>query len=176
MIGTVRVCHRQLSAADLILLTKTDIAEPRQTEDAEALLGQRYPETRVLRAVQGAVPREAVDTLSTRRPAQAGSHRPDLTLQKYALTVSPAMSAEQLRAFLRMFAEDTYRIKGLITLREGTFLADCTGAYVKIEPFDGRIADNRLAVLSGEGMPLRKSLKEALAWYPDLVKEIRHHE
>ena len=66
---------------------------------------------------------------------------------------------------------DTYRIKGLIQLQEGSFQADCVGAYVNVARFDGGRTDNRLVVLAGEGIALRKSLKEALSWFPLWVKE-----
>ena len=176
VIDTARVCRRQLSVADLILLTKTDVATPQQVTSAMELLRKGYPEVPVLPVVRGELPFDAVEALSTSRSAQMGDHRRDLTLQKYTLTVSPEMSADQLRAFLRMFAEDTYRIKGLVELREGVFQLDCVGAYVEVKPADGLQADHQVAVLAGEGMPLRKSLKEALRWYAAWVKEVPPNE
>ena len=171
VIHTARVCHRQLSVADLILLTKTDLATAQQLEAAETLLTNRYYGVQILHAVQGAVPRETVDALSAERPAQTGVHRRDLTLQKHSLTVSRQMKAEQLRAFLKMFAEDAYRIKGFVQLADGNYLADCVGAYIKLTPADSRKINQKLVVLAGEGMPLRKSLQEALSWYSDWVGE-----
>lgn len=176
VIDTARVCRRQLSVADLIVLTKTDVATPQQSAAAEELLRQRCPDVPILSVVQGAIPLSAVESLSTHHAAQAGSHQRDLTLQKYALAVSPEMGVDQLRAFLKMFAEDTYRIKGLVELREGAFQADCVGAYVEVKPAEGLQTEHQLVVLAGEGMPLRKSLKEALRWYSTLVKEVRPDE
>jgi G3E family GTPase len=172
VIDTARVCHKQLSMADLIVLNKTDIALPQQAEAAAELLLQRYPDIPVVRAVRGEIPCETLANLSTNRAAMAGGHTRDLTLQKRCLRVSADMDVQQLRAFLRLIAEDTDRIKGLVRLREGTFLADCVGAYVCLTPYASPQADNLLAVLAGEGLPLRKSLKEALAWYGDWVKEV----
>ncbi|MCE5342732.1 MAG: hypothetical protein LLF96_03975 [Eubacteriales bacterium] len=176
VIDTARVCHRQLSVADLIVLTKTDIATPEQAGAAEDLLQKRYPGMRVVRAVQGEIPCALLENLSTQHPAIQDSHTRDLTLQKRCLAVSPRMSVEQLKAFLRMFVEDTYRVKGLVRLREDTFLVDCIGAYICVTPFGSLQTDNRLVVLSGEGMPLRKSLKEALAWYGDWIGEVQQNE
>lgn len=171
VIDTARVCHRQLSVADLILLTKTDLATPQQTAAALELLAERYPGVPLLPAVRGAVPPEALDSLCAQRPAFAASHTRDLTLQKCCLRVSPAMGAEELKAFLRLFAEDTHRIKGLVRLREGAYQVDCVGAYIRLLPYAGPHADSRLTVLAGEGMPLRRSLKQALGWYEGRVYE-----
>ena len=103
------------------------------------------------------------------RPPMEADHARDLTLQKCCVAVAPAMGVEPLKAFLRMVAEDTHRIKGLLRLAEGVFLVDCVGAYVQVIPSTEQATDNRLALLAGAGMPLRASLKEALAWYDGLV-------
>ena len=171
VIDTARVCHRQLSVADLILLTKTDIATPRQVETAEALLQERYPGVRIIRCVQGAISKNDVESLSARHSIQMDAQHSGLALQKHSVTVSPDMRIEQLRAFLRMVAEDTHRIKGFVRLRDGTYQIDCVGAYIQAVPFAGETANNRLVILAGEGMPLRKSLQEALAWYGDWITE-----
>lgn len=173
VVDTARVCAKQLGVADLIALTKTDVAAPSQIEDARALLANRFPGVPVVEAVQGNVPREAFDALSPNRPAQLGDARRDLTLQKALLGVSPEMTSDRLRAFLRLFAEDTHRVKGLARLKDGDFEADCVGAYVRVAPYAGGGVNNRLVALAGEGMPLRKSLKAAVDWYSTLVWEVK---
>ncbi|NLC32386.1 MAG: GTP-binding protein [Clostridiales bacterium] len=172
VIDTARVCHKQLSVADLILLTKTDIALPDQIAAAEELLHTRYPGIPVVHAVEGNIAKELVDTLSTSHPALDESYARDLTLQKRCLEISQKMAPDELRSFLRLFVEDTHRIKGFVKLGEKTFLVDCVGSYIKVSPAQSDQADNRLVVLASEGMPLRKSLKEALAWYKDSVCEV----
>ena len=171
VIDTARVCHRQLSVADLIVLTKTDIATPEQATATVQLLAQRYPGVPVVRAVQGEIPMALVDSLTTGHDAMQGGHSRDLTLQKRCLAVSPEMSLEALRSFLRMIAEDTYRVKGLVRIADGAFQVDCVGAYVSVSPYTGQETDNWLAVLAGEGMALRKSLQRALGWYGDLIRD-----
>lgn len=173
VIDTARVCHKQLSMADLIVLTKTDIATPEQIMAAEALLAKRYPGVPVVRGVQGQIPVALVSALSTNRPAMPDSHMRDLTLQKHCLTVSQSMSLDALRAFLRMIAEDTHRIKGLVQLADGTYQVDCVGAYVRVILLESGQPDNQLVVLAGEGMPLRARLKEALDWYGESVQECK---
>lgn len=172
VIGTARVCHKQLSVADLILLTKTDIASKEETQAAEALLQERYPGIGLIRCVQGELPYDILEELSTRHPAMETDSRRDLTLQKRCLALAPGMTLTQLRGFLRLFVEDTYRVKGFVRLGGETFLVDCVGAYIHVSPGVDRQADNRLTVLAGEGMPLRASLKEALKLYGNWVSDI----
>ena len=71
------------------------------------------------------------------------------------------------------FAEDTYRIKGIVTLPEGVFVADCVGPLVELRPFEGETpAENRLVVLYGNGLPARKGIKEAMGWFPGCTVEV----
>ena len=176
VIDTARVCHKQLSIADLIVLTKTDIATQEQTEAVMELLQKRYPDVCIVRSEQGVIPMEGVQNLSTHHPARQDSYIRDLTLQKRCLAVSPGISVGQLRAFLRLFAEDTYRIKGLLRIQEEAFQVDCVGAYVSVVPNGDLRTANRQVVLSGEGMPLRRSLKEALVWYGEWIHELQQEE
>ena len=134
VIDTARVCHKQLSMADLIVLNKTDIATPQQAEAAAELLLQRYPGIPVVRAVRGEIPYETFANLSTNRAAMAGGHTRDLTLQKRCLRVSADMDAQQLRAFLRLFAEDTDRIKGLVTPAGGYVSGGLRGRVCEPDP------------------------------------------
>lgn len=94
-------------------------------------------------------------------------HTKDITLQKLALTVS-GFDRKTLTSFLKMFAEDTYRVKGFVSLPEGIFLVSCAGPMVDVTPFQGDTPElNTLAVLYGNGLPAKKSIKEARSWFPD---------
>ena len=169
VIDTARACAKQLAAADLIVLGKTDAAPPETTAAARALLAERYPFTPVIEAVMGDVPRAAIDALRAGHPAEEADDRRDLTLQKALVEVSPEMTAAQLRAFIGLFVEETCRVKGLVRVKDGVFQVDCVGAYVQLAPYDGPGVDNRVAALAVAGMALRKSLKNAISWYEGYV-------
>ncbi len=173
VIDTARMCARQLSVADLIVITKTDIASAEAVLAVRELLAKRYPHVPVIEAVKGNVPRAMIDSLAAGHPAIEADDRRDLTLQKALIQISSGMTQTQFMAFLRLFAEDTCRIKGLVRLSDGTFLADCVGAYVSVAPYDGQGVDNRIAVLAVAGMPLRKNLKAAVNMFEGLAEMIR---
>ena len=83
------------------------------------------------------------------------------------------MTLPQLTHFLRMVAEDTWRIKGVAVLEGQRLLVDCVGPSVTVTrgapPSEN---ENQLVLLAGPGMALRKGLKEAIRWYPQLVEEV----
>jgi len=65
-----------------------------------------------------------------------------------------------------MFAEDTFRIKGIVALLSGTYHVDCVGGLVSVKQAPGmEPGDNALSILYGYGLPARERLSEAMAWY-----------
>jgi len=51
-------------------------------------------------------------------------------------------------------------------------LVSCVGNLISIEPYGTEVPEDRigtLVILSGAGMPVRKTVKEAITWYPDEV-------
>ena len=171
-LAAVRVSLKQLGISDLILLNKADLVSQAEVERLTALLHERFPQARVEAAVQGGFSPEWLENLRACAPAAPYRDTRDITLQKACAAISPAMTLAELTQFIRLFAEDTYRVKGIVALAEGTFLADCVGAAVSITPYEASRADGHLVALAGAGMNLRKSLKQAQQWYPDKVTEL----
>ena len=86
------------------------------------------------------------------------------------------MSRDMMLHCLKQLSESTYRMKGFLKLADGNFYADCTGPDVQLKPWQGE-TNNRLVLLAGRGMPLRKAIKQALSWYDKyltLIKEDEH--
>ncbi len=175
VMASARVSLRQLSVSNLILLNKTDLVPECETARLTAMLLARFPLAKVLATTQGRCPNEWLESLSP-----AGEYVPhqegrDVTLQKASISLSSAMDRVECLAFIRLFAEETYRIKGFVRLYEGWFLADCVGAYIQLQPCGEPPAgqESGLTALAGQGMELRKALREAAQWYKEYLLEIR---
>lgn len=165
---TARVCRMQLAISDLMLINKADLADTAQIDAIMEVVKGQKPERPVFVTRFGRFEREWLETMD--RPAEAGAHEihtRDITLQKLTLCVG-GFDEKSLTAFLKMFAEDTYRIKGFVSLPEGIFLVSCVGPIVELQPFDGDTPElNRLAVLYGNGLSAKKSIREAVSWFPE---------
>lgn len=165
---TARVCRMQLAISDMVLINKADLADTAQIDAIMEIVKGQKPERPVFVTRFGRFEREWLETMD--RPAEAGAqeiHTRDITLQKLTLCVG-GFDEKSLTAFLKMFAEDTYRIKGFVSLPEGVFLVSCVGPIVELQPFDGDTPElNRLAVLYGNGLPAKKSIREAVSWFPE---------
>lgn len=172
--ATARTCKKQLAASDVAVLNKVDRATPEQLAATRALLTGQRPDMRVFETSFGEAGPEILDCLRGAKAAQDAPefHTADLTLRKLLVTVSPGISRYELQKFLELFLEDTYRVKGFVGTAEGMMLVDCVGNVASVTPYAGEVEAGkagRLVVLSGDGMPVRKSVKEAAKWYQQFI-------
>lgn len=167
---TARVCRMQLAISDMIIINKCDAASREQIDEIRTIVLAQKPNRPTYETCFGKIEPEWL-TAMEQQPADnaaAGEiHTKDITLRKLLLHIS-AFDKKDLTSFLRMFAEETYRIKGFVTLPEGRFVVDCVGPMVELRPFDGHAAaeENALVVLYGNGLPAQRAIKEAISWFP----------
>jgi len=172
---SARVSRMQLAVSDLVLINKTDLAEREQIEAIkEAVLAQK-PGRPVYETRFGDFEKDwlkEAEHPGREGTEQTGGHVRDLTLRTAVLTLS-GFTPETLLAYLKMFADDTYRIKGFVPMNGQMYVADCVGPLTEVRPFSGK-AENpgRLTVLYGKGMPAMKSIREAGKWFSDAEIDI----
>ena len=174
---TARVCRMQLAISDLVLINKADIATREQMDEITAIVKAQKPGRPVFETTYGHIEPSWLEAMENQPASEEISgqiHTKDITLQKLTLKVG-SFNLKDLTSFLRMFAEETYRIKGFVTLPEGSFVADCVGPLVEVRPFEGQApegSENLLVVLFGNGLPARKAIKEACSWFPNAEVEL----
>ncbi len=162
--STAIVCPRQLMVAGLILLNKTDKTSPEQLAKTKELVRGANPAALQKETTFGQIDPTWLAALTPTPDLAEAASAQDITLQKACLTVAPNMPKESLEKCLLQLCESTWRMKGFVTLAEGSFFVDCTGASICITPWDDK-TDGQLVLLAGRGMPLRKAIKTAIAWY-----------
>lgn len=168
---TARMCPRQIAVSSLVLLNKTDLASIEQCETAEKLILQANPAAHIEHTRHGRIEPEWLSYITPVPDVEKAVAARDITLQTASIVIAKTMPREAMERCLSLLAEDTYRIKGLVTLKEGDFLVDCTGPVVQLLPWEGETT-NRLTLLAGKGMPLRKAVKTAAAWYGGYILEV----
>lgn len=170
---TARVCRMQLAVSDMVLINKADKATREQLDRITEVVRAQRPDRPVHETVFGEFDPQWLSELE--QPVTEGPgeiHTRDVTLQKLSLTVR-GFERQELITFLKLFAEDTYRIKGFVSLPEGSFLVSCVGPLVELEPFGGEAANpDVLTVLYGNGLPAKKSIRAAMARFPDKRVEL----
>ena len=171
---TSRIVSRQLGISDLILLNRCDCVEKSELTAVQEFLKRRYPLTPIVPAVRSEIDMTLIDRLVPSDGQTDIPHARDLTLRKITIRISPEMNRQSLTAFIRLFAEDSLRVKGIIQLQDGVFLADCVGPFVNVSTaagFKGE-AGSSLNVLASAAMDLDGSLKAACAMYQSFIREV----
>ncbi|MCI5929711.1 MAG: GTP-binding protein [Pseudoflavonifractor capillosus] len=157
------VCRRQLAAADLILINKTDLVSPEQVALVRAEVEAQRPGRPVHETSFGMLDPAWLSGLDAPPVAAPSASRRRLTL-----TVGQDCSPASLERFLSVFARDTRRIRGFVPLSGEMYLADCVGPQVRLEPWQGEALNpGRLTVLFDGVLPAPKSLWAAMTWYPE---------
>ena len=175
VLATARVCRKQVSVSDLLLINKTDLVSGEALDEVEALVRQVKPDAMIRRTVYGQVEWSWLDGLHQPAATEPGPayHLKDVSLQKMRIEIRNGGTVSQLRHFLAMFIEDTYRVKGFVSLEGSTVLVDCVGAKLHVTPFGGEVpGGNVLVAMAGAGMMMERSLRKAVQWYPELVEKI----
>ncbi len=179
--ATARTCVRQIAASDIVLLNKTDKANPQQLKATRDLILGQNPNMPIIETTFGQVPDDFLQRIADSQIGDMGNLPlvSDLTTRRISVCLSPKISAYELEKFISMFAEETYRVKGLIHTRDlGLVVADCVGNVVSVKKTDitPTSADsNLLTVLSGTNMPAYSAVKQACSWYPDYIVSVKQH-
>ena len=118
---TKRLFHNQLSAADLIVLSKVDLLDESGRVAARDWLTANYPNKPLIEAVKGDVPVDLVLGIDTKRdlkaePSLPTDHAHDF--ESLSFTVDEPLDGDRLQAFFETLPEALLRAKGVLNLVE----------------------------------------------------------
>ena len=175
-LATVRVCPKQLAVSDVILLNKIDLVSEEEKQACIATLKERFAQARIEPTTQGAFDYAWIADIKPYAQRVAFEDTGDITLQKACITLAEGVKKDAFLKMLGLFAEDTYRIKGFAQLAEGLYQVDCVSNVLNVIPYTGSMPDeadiDKIVALAGQGMALRKGIKEMQKWYPENVKTV----
>lgn len=176
---TARTCVRQLAASDVAVINKADKASREQMEKTRAIIVGQRPDMPVVETVYGAFPEGFLDLIQERGARQTDMPLiADLSLRRMTVRLSECIGSYDLEMFIRMFAENTFRVKGFVaTCDQGMVLVDCVGNTVSISPTAIEPPEEKtgiLTILSGAKMPVYKAVREACRWYETFVLSVEN--
>lgn len=177
-----RVIKQQIAVSNLFLVNKIDLASAEQLEQTHYILEQMRPGAP---RVETTFSRITLDVLAKLNPQggrlsnesddqqddTAGEARivqsKDLTLRKLLLSVSTEVTSDVVKHGVALFSDDTFRVKGFLRLKDGTYLFDGVGPHLEVVPYPQAIdPGNYLVVLYNNQMPARQSIEKAMTWLP----------
>ncbi len=172
---TASVVKKQLNVSNLVLLNKMDLVSREEADRVKQVLKEHRPDLPVFETDHGRFQKEWFEVLSAKIPEDEGTlfQTADITLRKYLLHIKEGTDLDRLSRFLNMLLQDTFRIKGFVRTGGKEYQVSAVGNLLEIREYRRTPEKtNLLVVLSGSGMPVKKALKTAVEWYPDLVTDI----
>lgn len=177
VVETAHMCRKQVAVSSLALINKTDLASREQIDRIRTQLLEINPGIRMVGTSFGSFEPQWLSLIQPEPVMDGAFATQDLTLQKACVRFTSSVTPVQLRGFLTLLGEETYRMKGFIKTCEGVFLADCVSSAIQLTPFAGEVEETeqgKLVLLAGKGMQLRKMLKQAKEWYGDTISEVQY--
>jgi G3E family GTPase len=139
----------QLARADLVLLSKTDLAPPDARHETEALIARLAPSARVVVATRGDIEPSLLLGAGTAAPVpHAGAAAQHLIGETVVL--ERPIEASRLLALLEALTPSLFRIKGLVDVVEHTgepataTVVQCVGDQIELTPTLGATGPRRL--------------------------------
>jgi G3E family GTPase len=112
-----RTFRRQVEAANLLVLTKSDAVTAEHTAEVMALLGSLVPATEVLQSSSATIAEILANTSTANSVTTESGHT---TFSSMTLDHFSAANEEQLRTFVNNFPSSVVRAKGIVELADGT--------------------------------------------------------
>lgn len=151
--------QRQIVAADVLIVNKTDLVTPQQLERVHQELTSRFGNRPMIEAGHGRVARDAIPVLTTVRLEADGAialpheapprhdHGFEHPFESGVIRMEGVLDAETLVARLKQLPRSVVRIKGWVTTnRHGAALIQFAGRRVRIQPLGPqRLADQELS-------------------------------
>ncbi|SKC77122.1 CobW family GTP-binding protein [Maledivibacter halophilus] len=175
--STARCVKKQIAASDIVFLNKIDKANKEKIVEVEKLVHMQRPDIPIYKTIHGEFEMKWIQNLILKDNVELNykSQIPDITLQKMMLKIDEKIKYDQLLYFLNLIVEDTYRIKGFVKVEGVLYLVNCVGTMINVEPYyQGKEVNiGQIVVLSGEGLPLRKTIMNAISKYEGLFSIIK---
>ncbi|HQS16299.1 GTP-binding protein [Reyranella sp.] len=136
--------RRQLAAADILILSKIDLADPAGLTEARAFATAQAPGARMIEVLQGRV--DAGDLFSQSTPRRgrlpactsAGSDAASALFESHYWSSDAPLDIEALRTVVAGLPDGIVRVKGIVATGTGGRVAlHRAGADVSIDPLDG---------------------------------------
>ena len=118
---TKRLFHNQVSAADLVVLSKVDLLDEPGRAAARDWITANYPNKPLMEAVNGDVPVDAILGIDSKRDLQAGAPSPtdhSHDFESVSFTVDEPLDGDRLQAFFDALPGSLLRAKGVLNLAE----------------------------------------------------------
>ena len=156
--------------SDIIIINKIGCVDITLLEEVRTLILAQKPRSTLYETNFSYIKPDWITNIKKTQETTEGYHLKDVSLQKFLIKVTSNFSEYQLKKFIEIFIDNTYRIKGFIEIGLKTFLLDCTSLDINLTLFQEPINNlNEIVVLAGAGMNTQKLITYAVELYSDKI-------
>lgn len=129
---------QQIKAADVLLISKTDLVARHEIDAVHAALERRKPSTPRLEINHGKAPPDVVLGLEGSTPDSSVAPLTDHGLKSFATHISPDMPRAQMVETIESLAPHLLRAKGVLTDSDGAYVIHYAAGRIALEPHEGK--------------------------------------
>jgi G3E family GTPase len=126
----------QIEAADILLLNKIDLIEPRQIEPLETKLREINSTAAIVRTERCRIEPELLFGIGRERKIAGPKHRHQPDFQSFAFTSGKVFSRDCFEVFANGLPASVVRAKGFIRFADGAQLFNFVAGRWELEPFE----------------------------------------
>ena len=163
---------RQMAAADLLVVTKSDLADETQMQATIQALEKTRSNAPVLQATNGVIETDIILGIGRRDDAALSyeqAHAADHGFRQWSGHIAPETDRHKLAEKLRALSPHIIRAKGIFCDAEGNYAIHYAGQRISFEPHAGR-ASGHLVVIGNAELPAPKYLS---AYFEQVGDEAR---
>ena len=129
---------QQIKAADVLLISKTDLVARHEIDAVHAALERRKPSTPRLEINHGKAPPDVVLGLEGSTPNSSVAPLTDHGLKSFATHISPDMPRAHMVETIESLAPHLLRAKGVLTDSDGAYVIHYAAGRIALEPHEGK--------------------------------------
>jgi G3E family GTPase len=150
----------QIEGADILLLNKTDLTEPRQIEPLESKLGQINLTAAIVRTERCRIDPELLFGIGRERKIAGPKHQHQPEFESFVFSSGKIFSRDCFEGFANGLPTNVVRAKGFICLADGGQLFNFVAGRWELEPFEA--AETQLVFIGRKIIAQKSAVVRAL--------------
>ena len=143
---------QQIKAADVLLISKTDLVTRAEIDAVHGALAATKPDTPRLEISHGNAPLDVVLGLEATMPESRFTPLQDHGLRSFATHISPDMPRATMIEKIESLAPHLLRAKGVLTDSDGAYVIHYAARRIAIEPYDAP-GSGHFVLIGTPGLP-----------------------
>jgi G3E family GTPase len=158
--GIGHTTRLQFESADILLLNKIDLVEPRQIEPLETKLREMNPTAAIIRTDRCRIDRELLFGIGRERKVAPPGHKHQPEFESFTFTSDKKLSRDCFGRFADSLPASVYRAKGFVRFEDSSQLFNFVAGRWDLEPFE--LTETQLVFIGKEIAARKSTLLQAL--------------